>query len=69
MEIKGDERGMLSKAGTEIGEKEPWVTDDKKGKNFKENGVVGINLWSTGQVFNGHSSREVPPGFCQYPCR
>ena len=42
-EIGGDEKGMLSNAGKEPGDKELWVTGAKKGKSFKENGVVKVN--------------------------
>lgn len=34
---------MLRSAGRDTGEKELWVTDDKRGKNFKDSGVVRVD--------------------------
>lgn len=43
-ETRGDEKGMLSNAGREPVDKELRVTGGKKGKNFKKNGVVNVNV-------------------------
>jgi len=34
---------MLSKAGRETGDKQLWVREDKKGKNFKDSEVVSVD--------------------------
>lgn len=71
--IRGDEKGMLSNAGREPGDKELWVIrDKKKKKNFKENRVFSFNdakkfSWSTEKVTHGRGGGESPHGFYQIP--
>lgn len=63
---------MLSSAGRDTGEKELWVTEDKRGKNFKDSGVVRVDaakkaFRGTKETSSGQNIREVPQGFCQNP--